>query len=348
MISVIVPVYNIEKKVSKFKCAVDSVLNQSYRDLELIIVNDGSVDNTGRILNKVQQSDCRVKIFTKENEGVESARRYGLEHANGEYVIHMDQDDMYRKDAFDFFARKMAETGADIVVANHTRFFYSRHLAFGKYHGQSMKVEKIIDHDTFMKQYYISFFGINNLPVNIWNKMYRKTFLDSSPMPPRTGHIIEDLSYNMHIFPYARKIALIPDVLYYYRWGGYTNHYDATVLETAIIGYSLKMKLIKKYALSDFKASTAIELLNYLNTYFSQIVEYEIEVKNGFEAEVERVLSLPEVHQALNIVRSFNRYHTDYIDAMLSCNTKDLYMYELNEKKRNSVKLFLKNILLRV
>lgn len=348
MISAIIPVYNIEKKTRKFRAAVASVVNQSYHDIELIIVNDGSTDKTGELLDSLRQSDKRIKIVTKENGGVESSRRIGLKYANGDYIIHMDQDDMYRHDAFEMFVHKIEETGADVIVANHVRFFLLPYFTFGKCNAKSMQIEKVISHDVFMDKYFVSFFGINDLPVNIWNKMYRKEFLNRIPTPPKTGHIIEDLSYNMHVLPYASKIAIVPDVLYYYRWGGFTNRYDNTILDTALIGYKLKMAQIDRYRVYAYKTYVAVELINYLNTYFYQIVEHEICNKDDFEAEVRRVLSFIEVQEALNIVKAYKKYHRKYVDAMLKGDSEGLYIYEMMTRRKNWKKRFLKKILLKV
>ncbi len=347
MISIIVPVYNIKRIERKFKSAVSSVLNQTYNDFELIIVNDGSTDNTIETLNALQQSDKRIKVVQKENGGVESSRRVGLMHTKGDYILHMDQDDLYRRDAFEIFVNQMQTTNADVVVANHTRFYFSSSFSFGKCMAESMKSEKVIDHETFMRKYYVSFFGMNDLPVNIWNKMYRKEFLDNIPIPPRTGCIIEDLSYNMHVLPLAKKIAVIPDVLYYYRWGGFTNRYDRTVLDTALVGYRLKMKQIEKYHLNHFKAYTAVELINYLNTYFYQIVEYGKLDKDSFKVEAGRVLNLSEVQEGLSIVETYKKYKREFLDAMSKGDVDKLYNYESEMKKKNWKRILIKKLLLK-
>lgn len=348
MISVLIPVYNIEKKQRKLKLAIRSVLEQSYRNLELIIINDGSNDNSAIILQKLQALDNRIRIVTKENGGVESARREGLKNAQGDFILHMDQDDIYRYDAFEVFLHKMEETNADVVIANHTRFIFSRFFNFGKCNTPSMQEERVIGHDEFMKNFYVSFFGINDIPVNIWNKMYRRKFLDNCPTPPLTGQIIEDLSYNMHILPYAEKIAVIPKVLYFYRWGGFSNRFDTTILDTALIGYQYKNKMINQYGLDDFKIPTSIELLNYVNGLFLQYVEYNILNKEKFISEVERICAMPEVIESLKIVQFYDNYHREYIDTMLAHDYENLYNYELRTKNKHRIRRMIKSVLLKM
>lgn len=349
LISVIVPVYNVCEIKRKFLSAIKSVQNQSYRNYELILVNDGSTDNSGPILDDLTKEDSRIVVINKENGGVESARREGLRNVNGTYILHMDQDDLYHKNALKRFVDVMEHSQADVAVANNTRFLFSKHFTFGTCKTPSMTSgEQIIGHDEFMQKYYKSFFGINDFPVSIWDKMYRRSFIEATPTPPITGHIIEDLSYNMHLLPYAQKIAVIPDVLYYYRWGGFTNRYDKTILPTALTGYRLKMQLINHLGLSDFKHTTAIELLNYLNTYFLQYVTFDIGDREEFFKEAKQLFNTDSVIEAASIVREFNKYHREHIDAMLDCDFQRLYEWELSLKKKTKYRRMLKKILLRL
>lgn len=348
LISVIMPIYNIAKIKNKCKKAIRSIVEQTYSNWELIIINDGSTDQSVDIIKKIIKKEERIYLFSKENGGVESARRYGIKLAKGSFILHIDQDDCYRYDAFEIFLQKMTETGADVAVANNLRFIFTTKYTFGRNIPPSMVREKVIGHDEFMKSYYISFFGINDFPVNIWNKMYRKSFLDSIPEPPLTGQIIEDLSYNMHILPYASKICVVPENLYYYRWGGFTNRYDKTILDTALVGYRFKRQLIDKYGLNNFKHTTAVELLNYMNTYFSSLVCYTDTDIKSFKTTFDNVINKPEVSEARCIIEKVNKYHRDYIDAMLELNPSKLYNIELNIKKKTRKKRILKEILLKL
>ena len=344
MISVIIPVFNITKKQHIFKKAIQSVRNQTFSELEIIIVNDGSSDDSKSLIDQFKRTDRRVYSLEKENGGVESARREGIKNASGEFIIHMDQDDLYMPDAFERMLEIANSSEADVVVANNSRFFYNKRLQFGKKDTPSLKYEQVIDHDTFMSHYYQSFFGINDFPVNIWNKLYRKSFLDSIPEPPLTNCIIEDLSYNMHVLPYASRIAVIPDVTYLYRWGGWTNHFDPTVLDTAITGYKLKKNLIEQYSLPYIK-STSIELLNYLNTYFYSMLEYEKVSDATFKVEVKRVLSFPEVKEACAVVKhGMERF--PHMDPIIKGDIDALYKIDQAVLDKNRLRNAMKRIAL--
>ena len=95
LISIIVPVYNVEKYLKK---CLDSILSQTYKNFEVIIVNDGSPDNSQKIIDEYKKKDKRIIVLEKENGGLSSARNYGIEHANGKYISFVDADDYIEKD----------------------------------------------------------------------------------------------------------------------------------------------------------------------------------------------------------------------------------------------------------
>ena len=112
MISVIVPVYNVEKYLSK---CVESIINQTYKDLELILVDDGSLDNSGNICDNYAKNDNRIKVVHKENGGLSSARNAGLDIASGEYISFVDSDDWIDENAYEELVKKIVSANANII-----------------------------------------------------------------------------------------------------------------------------------------------------------------------------------------------------------------------------------------
>lgn len=339
-ISVIMPIYNIECIQKNFLTAINSILNQTYKNIELILVNDGSKDKTKIILENERRRDKGIKIIEKENGGVESARREGLKYVTGKFIMHMDQDDILDKNAIKILYDEIIKTQADVVVAESVRFILFPKM---KKHKEEKK-EKIIEHKEFMEDYYQSFFGISYFPVNIWNKLFRKSFLENIPEPPRTGLINEDLVYNMFVLPYAKRIVWINDKTYFYRWGGFTSKYDSTILETALSCYKLKKQQIQKYDKKNFIHSTAIELLNYINTYFYENVLYLKMNKEDFVKECQKVLKIKEVQEAIKILKHYDKYHTKSTDAIVDENEEKIYENQLAEIKKNRKKNLFKKI----
>ena len=118
MISVVIPVYNGEKFLEE---TYKTLCGSEEKDLELLFVNDGSTDKSAELIKEFQKKDSRVKYFEKENGGIASSRNYGLQHAEGEYVCFLDQDDFVKTDMFSLMLEDIRETNADFVQAGTNR-----------------------------------------------------------------------------------------------------------------------------------------------------------------------------------------------------------------------------------
>ena len=127
MVSMIVPVYNSEKTLSR---CIDSILNQTYRDFELILLNDGSTDTSGEICDAYAKRDSRVRVVHKENTGVSDTRNRGIDLARGEYLQFLDSDDWITPDATALFVRTATEQQCDMVISQFYRVI-GEHVAKG-------------------------------------------------------------------------------------------------------------------------------------------------------------------------------------------------------------------------
>ena len=117
LISIIVPIYNVEKYLKK---CIDSIINQTYKNLEIILVDDGSPDNCGKICDEYAKKDNRIKVIHKENGGVSSARNVGVENATGEYIGFVDSDDYIEKDMYEVLINNLKKENADIsIISNY-------------------------------------------------------------------------------------------------------------------------------------------------------------------------------------------------------------------------------------
>ncbi len=197
MISVIIPIYNNETTLRR---CVDSVLAQTEPDLEILLIDDGSEDDSGTIADSYL-ADPRVRVFHKANGGLSSARNYGLDRANGEYIAFADADDWIEPEAY-----KTALSFCEDVCV----FGYSK-----DYPGKSLQRRPVKTHETVSGEE-----ALNRLIVDasinhgVWNKLYRRVLLEDIRFPD--GAIYEDIRTIYRILPKANRIALIPDVLYHY------------------------------------------------------------------------------------------------------------------------------------
>jgi glycosyltransferase involved in cell wall biosynthesis len=115
-ISIIIPIYNVEQYLEQ---CLNSILNQTFKDIEIICVNDGSTDNSYNLLKEFAKKDNRIKIITQENKGVSTARNIGLDNSNSEFIMFLDSDDWYDKKLCEKVLNKIKETNADIICFGH-------------------------------------------------------------------------------------------------------------------------------------------------------------------------------------------------------------------------------------
>lgn len=205
LLSVILPVYNNDIYISK---CIDSVLKQTYKNIELICINDGSTDTTPTILEKYSKEDSRIKIINVENGGVSKARNLGLNIAKGDFITFIDSDDTIDRNTYKIVLSKMIECSADACVFGMERVYNnnSSECDLGKIHFQS------IDFQTFN-----NFMHSNKYPVTgiVNNKVYKKTILKNIRFDDKI-YIWEDMLFNFLAMLEARKIIYTSTLFYKY------------------------------------------------------------------------------------------------------------------------------------
>ena len=204
IISVIVPVYNVGKYLRE---CLDSIVNQTYKNLEIILVDDGSLDDSGKICDEYAEKDSRIKVIHKENGGVSDARNVGMEISTGEYIFFVDSDDYIEKNAIKEFVGIAERENADIVIANNV-FFRDCEVIRENINNKGKEVyskEQAAEH-------YASF------DWGAWNKLFRKEVHESILFPK--GKIHEDEAIMFQLIANSNKIVHIERTLYYYRKRG--------------------------------------------------------------------------------------------------------------------------------
>lgn len=203
MISVIVPVYNVEKYLHK---CVDSIINQTYKDLEIILVDDGSPDNCPKICDEYAQKDNRIKVIHKENGGVSSARNVGLISAQGEFVQFIDSDDFIKEQMIEKLISSLHETSSDIVVCRAITYYDSGKEKIQK----NDKWEEVLNRDDAAK---LIFSEMNNA---MWNKLFKKELAEGILF--EEGRTFgEDPYFLAQILNKSKKVSFVSEELYYYR-----------------------------------------------------------------------------------------------------------------------------------
>ncbi len=201
MISVIVPVYNVEKYLRQ---CLDSVVNQTYRKLEILVVDDGSTDSSGAICNEYK--DARIQVYHTENHGLSAARNYALDRAHGDYIAFLDSDDWLEETALEQFVTIAETTGADIVACRFFQEYVDKTIKLG-----GMDTEFVVKGSDVLSTMIID----RKLTEDVWNKFYKASLFDSIRYPE--GRIFEDKATTYKLLQKASALAYTPAYLIHYR-----------------------------------------------------------------------------------------------------------------------------------
>ena len=227
-ISIIVPVYKVEKFLSE---CVSSILTQSFRDFELVLVDDGSPDECPQMCDKYSLNDPRVVTFHKKNGGLSSARNFGLDHAKGRYIMFVDSDDLLAEDALERLYNEIITTNADVVLG--------RIIRFDAKSGKSRPYTHLEDYKEMSgKQTLEMLLKGNPLNISVCGGMYKREVWDEVRMP--VGYVCED----WYIMPdiYLQKdiaVVFLPMLVYLYRdnaqstMSGMYRHCNSQVIDVA-------------------------------------------------------------------------------------------------------------------
>ena len=249
--SIIVPCYNVEKYLSY---AIDSVLNQPFSNWELVLINDGSTDDTKNIIEDYTHKDARIKAIHKLNGGVSIARNAGLDIATGKWILFLDSDDWFEKDAFEKLNALIDQYhDADIIGFNH--FYNSERREWKR---ESITPNRIIRTEDEIKYFKLDTLfpyydkRINGVSVGairgVWGKVFKRELIKDNHIQFETNiKIGEDAIFCLDTFNAAKKIVLCNEYLIHYRvfQESTMNKYNATILhinEQSLNGYYRRIK----------------------------------------------------------------------------------------------------------
>lgn len=281
LITLISPVY---KKKPFLKKLVNSIKKQPYENWELIFIEDCGNDGSLELLEKYASTDQRVKIIANEtNKGVDASRFEGIKNASGEFVMFIDADDWLAYDALSKLLAKAIEENCDIVYGAFSKvidnFGIIKKKGLNSY--SPLNQTEMIRQPVLFDEFYMSYFGVNKLLVSMWGKLYKRSIFADAALKPTGFKMGEDLIFNMVLHPYLNKVAFIPDVVYYYRWGGMTNNFNPTFLLDIKDQYYLKKKNIVKYNYQKALPFIKYELANCFYSHFlNQLLLEDISKKN--------------------------------------------------------------------
>lgn len=203
-ISIIVPIYNIEAYI---KQCIDSIIRQSYRNIEIILVDDGSKDRSGAICDEYAQIDSRIKVIHKQNGGVSSARNVGLDHAKGDYIMSVDPDDWVEPSFCEDAIEMINKYDVDIVVFGYKSRYLNKAVEHKTTHPRLLERDEAIRHLVLLDE--------PSMISHQWNKIIKKNLFEHLRYPE--GMIYEGTSISYRLFYQVSHIYLSDKLLYNYR-----------------------------------------------------------------------------------------------------------------------------------
>lgn len=227
-VSIIIPIFNAEKFLNK---SIRSVINQTYNNIEIILVNDGSTDNSKKICEEFLKEDKRIKLVNCENNGVSFARNLGLERSTGEYVFFLDSDDWIDQNTIEIMIKKADENDADIVKINHFNTYSKGKEKINNLNlvlKEKFKTKDLIVIEPKIREYlYANTYLLNT----VWGELIKKNLIGNILFDNEVTYG-EDLLFNFKVLQNSKKMIFLKNAYYHYyiNSSGINQNYDFNIL----------------------------------------------------------------------------------------------------------------------
>lgn len=266
LISIIIPVYNAKKFLNK---SIESVINQSYKNIELILVNDGSTDNSEKICNKYALADKRIKVISQKNSGPAAARNTGIRHATGDFIFFLDADDFIEKNTMEILIAKYNQYKPDLVMTNFSKLEnngeivkqkVSFHPDNGPFEHQIKELSKtdIVNYVRHFLKY-----PSNHLVSYCWARLYKLSIIkDNNIFANENMRLFEDFVFNLDYLKHTNKILFVNESLHTYTM--HNIHVSASMVIVNSDSLLHDMNVFKRKA-SEFLQQTKDNTINTMD-----------------------------------------------------------------------------------
>lgn len=344
-VSVVVPIFNAGKRLSK---CIKSILDQTFTDFELILVNDGSTDNSLQICRKYEKRDRRIILIDKNNEGSIATRKRGLDLSKSDYVMFVDADDWINKKMIEVMYLETIKSDTDITVCNMYKALGNGLPIMKKNKSEYFSKDKIYNQEEIKKELVVAYFHGHPFPPSLCAKLYKKELLiKSGKYLNRISFLGEDLYYNLEVFLKANRVKVLKKPLYYYRIGGFTGKYMPYIFDDMVNGYLIQKEVIDEYYLDSKKIrynGISVMLLNTFKTCLYNLFNSELN-----EAEIKELIRIyisnDTIKECLNNQGSIKYFSIDFLTAIKNKDIDYLFNVGYEMFKRRKTNRFLMNIL---
>lgn len=262
-VNIIIPVYNSEKYIAD---CIESIQNQSYNNVEVILIDDGSTDNSAKIIKKYTEKNTNIKYFWQENAGAPVARNFGIKKSDGDYIMFLDSDDILEENSIQNMVSIMEMKESQLVLGNYEEIDEQRH-----------KIKDVIEHDQVLEYENEDVFKCATFVPYPGNKMYSNKVIKENNIEFANVKIGQDLNFYTKYLAYCKKVVSIPDIIAQYRIvnGGISRSYTLKVLDIIQTMEDIKKAYQNLNLVEIYKRYISIvELVNY-NAQLRKTVKYK-------------------------------------------------------------------------
>lgn len=348
-VSVLVPLYNQERYID---ACLKSICTQSYKNLEIIVVNDGSTDTSPLMAKKWAERDPRIKVVDKQNEGLTFARRDGYKVATGDFVAFVDSDDMLMPGAIETLVGHMVDKDVDLVLGAIVRKLGIFEQKLNN-HG-IFPVNQVVTQPELFDKYYVGFFGKTCFTVSMWGRLFKKSLIDKALQEtelfsPEIRFMGEDEHFNVMLFPYLKSMYMTDEPVYYYRYGGAADRYNRFFPE--LLNFSTKrLGLLDKYNYQEGYQYLFAEYVAIFFQHGKQLIGYNKADKAGVIDYFKQEMKTNELVPRLLEYFTQNPSSKPEVKLMLDHDYEGMYEYanELVLKGRKSLRYKIKRLLFKL
>lgn len=289
LISVIVPVFNVERYIAK---CIESILNQNYRNIELILVNDGSTDRSGEICDAYKEKDNRIKVIHKSNGGQSGARNLGIEMATGEYIVFLDSDDFWLDDKLEGMVKKLKNDNPDMLMFKAYSYYsdsdsyepFSKeynHLCF-KGNGREV-LANILKED----------YDFGWCPI--WYLIKREILIEQN-LKFLEGYLCEDVNYVFELWNIVKSVVYYDEYVYAYRRDNLnsTTHIASFKFCKNLLDIlEINLALLKKYNINgELKNLLFLNMQTLVSVVLFWFNKYDAKEKHVLKEKIENLMEI--------------------------------------------------------
>lgn len=324
LVSVVVPIYNVELYI---KQCIESILAQTYKEIEIILIDDGSTDDSGHICDDYEKKFFQIKVIHKQNGGLGEARNTGIENASGKYIIFIDGDDFIANDHISNMIKGMKEYNVDACYGGYCQQIHKEYISI-----INPMQNRLLDKEGIIKEFIPRMCGkldyhINDeVPMSVCMSIYKMDIINSNRLRFNSEKrlISEDFAFNLDYLECSRKIYISDSCGYYYRYNNnsLTKRYLADRLE--------KQKYFSKYVSTRVKKLGAYNeseqrIYSTFLSWVRNIVKSEQQQYNiiGFKSSLENIKKICNDEYVIYIINNYNEKNLTFFPKLLNKNIKN-------------------------